>query len=1002
MKIQPGKKAIHPSNEVDNVEEDGDDESSSDGGDSVGSEFQAEEKKEEELLPLIQFLPLPNPVPAPAPVPLMRKGTKRKASREKTKLLWEIWEKEDQEWVDEHKTEDGDLDQLNNVITETVEPPPDLIMPLFRYQKEFLAWATKQEQSAAAGGILADEMGMGKTIQAISLVVARREAVGFTLVICPLVAVSQWLDEIERCTSPGSAKVLVYHGAKKEKNAEEFRKYDFVLTTYSTVENGYRGCIVSPEKRCEFCSESFSPQKLIIHNKYFCGPLAVKTTEQTLEEDQIGSVVKEKPILHSVRWNRIILDEAHNIKERSSSTAKAVFALEANYRWALSGTPLQNHVGEFYSLIRFLQILPYSYYFCRDCDCSILDYTKNTRCHSCPHQAARHFCWWGKNVTKVYGNQERGKRAMIVLKKVLKDILIRRTKLELAADLALPPRIITLRRDALDVKEFDYYESLYKNSQAQFNTYVQAGTWMKKGADIFVLLIRLRQAVDHQYLVEYSPSNLNDENKKEHECGLCHEPAEDNVVTSCAHVFCKACLISFSASLGKVSCPTCSKLLTVDWTTNAGTEQQAESKTTLKGFRASSIMNLIKVDDFQTSTKIEALVFVGISCTTSLNHLVVVRKLIVLSLRILLPLLMYDNMKLRRLHDKTPPKREKRRNIADEDIALGELYVQAGTLMHKCADIFVLLMRLRQAVDHPYIVVYSQSSGANANLNDENKKEHECGLCHEPAEDSVVTSCAHVFCKACLIDFSASLGKVSCPKCSKLLTMGWTTNADTEQQAESKTTLKGFRASSIMNQINLNDFQTSTKIEALREEIRLMVERDVSAKAILFSQFTSFLELINYTLGKVISLCYVSVIILTFVFKQNETLFCLQHSVGLVASNWWEQCPRAARDVAINKFREDPDCKVFLMSMKAGGVALNLTVASHVFMMEPCWNPAVERQAHDRMHRIGQYKPIRVVKFIIENTVEERILKLLFEATVNAHGGIGNWTAEDIEFLFTT
>ncbi|CAN7064993.1 unnamed protein product [Brassica rapa subsp. trilocularis] len=680
-----------------------------------------EEKKEEELLPLIQ----PNPVP----VPLMRKGTKRKASREKGKLPWEIWEKEDQKWIDEHKTEDGDLEQLNNVITETTEPPPDLIMPLFRYQKEFLAWAIKQEQSAAAGGILADEMGMGKTIQAISLVLARREAVGFTLVICPLVAVSQWLDEIARCTSPGSAKVLVYHGAKKVKNAEEFRKYDFVLTTYSTVENGYRGCI-------------------------------------------IGSVVKEKPILHSVRWNRIILDEAHNIKERSSSTAKAVFALEANYRWALSGTPLQNHVGEFYSLIRFLQILPYSYYFCRDCDCSILDYTKHTRCHSCPHQAARHFCWWGKNVTKVYGNQERGKRAMIVFKKVLKDILIRRTKLELAADLALPPRIITLRRDALDDEEFDYYESLYENSQAQFNTYVQGGTWMKKDADIFVLLFRLRQAVDHQYLVEYSPSNLNDENKKEHECGLCHEPAEDNVVTSCAHVFCKACLIDFSASLRKVSCPTCSKLLTVDWTAKAGTEQQAKSKTTLKGFRASSIMNLIKLDDFQTSTK----------------------------------------------------------------------------------------------------------------------------------------------------------------------------------------------------------------IEALREEIRLMVERDGSAKAIVFSQFTSFLDLINYSLGK-------------------SGVSCAQ-LVG--------DMPRAAKDVAINKFREDPDCRVFLMSFKAGGVALNLTVASHVFMMDPCWNPAVERQAQDRIHRIGQYKPIRVVKFIIENTVEERIIELqkkkelLFEGTVDgSQEAMRKLTRDDMKFLFT-
>ncbi|KAF2547449.1 hypothetical protein F2Q70_00019431 [Brassica cretica] len=128
--------------EVDNIEGDVDDESSSD-GDSADSEFQVEE--EEEVLPLLNLVPAP-------------------VQRERGKLLWEIWEQEDTKSIDEHKTEDGDLDQL---ITETTEPPPDLIMPLLRYQKEFLAWATKQEQSAAAGGILADEMGMGKTIQAI-------------------------------------------------------------------------------------------------------------------------------------------------------------------------------------------------------------------------------------------------------------------------------------------------------------------------------------------------------------------------------------------------------------------------------------------------------------------------------------------------------------------------------------------------------------------------------------------------------------------------------------------------------------------------------------------------------------------------------------------------------------------------------------------------------------------------------------------------------------------
>ncbi|KAH7861683.1 hypothetical protein Vadar_029304 [Vaccinium darrowii] len=96
----------------------------------------------------------------------------------------------------------------------------------------------------------------------------------------------------------------------------------------------------------------------------------------------------------------------------------------------------------------------------------------------------------------------------------------------------------------------------------------------------------------------------------------------------------------------------------------------------------------------------------------------------------------------------------------------------------------------------------------------------------------------------------------------------------------------------------------------------------------------------------------------------------------------------AARDAAISRFTNDPDCRIFLLSLKAGGVALNLTVASHVFLMDPWWNPAVERQAQDRIHQIGQYKPIRIVRFVIENTIEERILKLkekkelVFEGTV--------------------
>ena len=140
----------------------------------------------------------------------------------------------------------------------------------------------------------------------------------------------------------------------------------------------------------------------------------------------------------------------------------------------------------------------------------------------------------------------------------------------------------------------------------------------------------------------------------------------------------------------------------------------------------------------------------------------------------------------------------------------------------------------------------------------------------------------------------------------------------------------------------------------------------------------------------------------------------------------------AARDAVLAAFREDPDVQaglallcppslpspprrtplvspgqVILISLKAGGVALNLTVASHIYLMDPWWNPAAEYQAIDRAHRLGQHKPIRAVRFVVRNTVEERILRLqdkkrlVFEGTVGGDAAaLGQLSEEDLKFLF--
>lgn len=113
------------------------------------------------------------------------------------------------------------------------------------------------------------------------------------------------------------------------------------------------------------------------------------------------------------------------------------------------------------------------------------------------------------------------------------------------------------------------------------------------------------------------------------------------------------------------------------------------------------------------------------------------------------------------------------------------------------------------------------------------------------------------------------------------------------------------------------------------------------------------------------------------------------------------------RDKIITAFKEDSSIRVLLISLKAGGVALNLTVASRIFLMDPWWNPAAEMQAIDRTHRIGQYKPIFATRFIIEDSIEERILKLqekkklVFDGTVGGDAGsMTKLTVDDMRFLF--
>ncbi|MCZ7592268.1 MAG: SWF/SNF helicase family protein [Kiritimatiellae bacterium] len=112
------------------------------------------------------------------------------------------------------------------------------------------------------------------------------------------------------------------------------------------------------------------------------------------------------------------------------------------------------------------------------------------------------------------------------------------------------------------------------------------------------------------------------------------------------------------------------------------------------------------------------------------------------------------------------------------------------------------------------------------------------------------------------------------------------------------------------------------------------------------------------------------------------------------------------RQRRVERFQSDPKCPLFLISLKAGGLGLNLTAAEYVFLLDPWWNPAVEAQAIDRAHRIGQTQKVMAYRLIAKDTVEEKVLALqeskreLANAILNENNAIlRNLTREDLEFL---
>merc|ERR1719193_292966 len=232
---------------------------------------------------------------------------------------------------------------------------------LFDYQKHALAWLEWREEQEPRGGILADDMGLGKTLTMISLILRHRERLeaagnaeqgwsggklgglvksNTTLIICPASLLGQWSGEVESKVKSGNLRVLTYHGNNRKTSARQLAKYDLVITTYGTVSSEVKGALGKDKMEKEGKG---------------------KMDDMKAAEDAEHVRSNESELLN-VFWERIILDEAHQVRNPKAICSLSVCKLKAGRRWCVTGTPIQNKELDLYSLVRFLRYKPFDEY----------------------------------------------------------------------------------------------------------------------------------------------------------------------------------------------------------------------------------------------------------------------------------------------------------------------------------------------------------------------------------------------------------------------------------------------------------------------------------------------------------------------------------------------------------------------------------------------------------------------------------------------------------------
>lgn len=719
-----------------------------------------------------------------------------------------------------------------------------LQVKLLPHQVEGVEWMRGRELGPVKkgivpkGGLLADDMGLGKTLQTLSLILTNQKPAKdapewkdsfdkvekTTLVIAPLALIRQWEHEInDKVEKKPGLKVLVHHGPQRTKKFDDLKKYDVVITTYQILVSDHGHSSDAPD-----------------------GP---------------------KNGCFGLHWWRIVLDEAHTIKNRNAKTTKACYALRSEYRWCLSGTPMQNNLDELQSLVKFLRIKPYD------------DLRQ-----------------WRDHIDQPLKNGK-GHIAIRRLHSVLLCFMKRRTKDILKQEGALNPggkptvegeeesagpgfkhterKVVTVAAE-LSAAERQFYDRLEDRTDKSMKAMMQE---KMSYLNAFTLLLRLRQACNHPKLVEGKIEKDRDAMTTDNSQS---QKSQDTDMDAMADLFsgmgiaskkCSVCALDLPKEDAEKKQDTCSDCLA----------DMASFKEFEKSGKTAKKAKKSKKHGKSKATKTERAA----------------------------------------AEPSRPARRQRNRNaiidsddeddegswlVGEEERGNLKLGKAGGEEDENAAGPTEWLGSDDSAISED---AEDQSNLSSFVVDDEAAKK-------DPADDSLLSIYA----------LSKQMASQTLDERPEIPSQASATedNEDSGSGSDTSASDSGVDESELYSSDDEQRPQPgSTQVMAsakIRELTRILHSEVADHKFIVFSQFTSMLDLIEP-------------------FMRKE---------GFKFTRYDGSMRNDEREESLRRLREDKGCRVLLCSLKCGSLGLNLTAATRVIIVEPFWNPVSTYYAGPALH----------------------------------------------------